>query len=76
MNGIFVEFHSRKELNYVQKVLRRKGIDLADYILGNFEWDDMPECIRYSKMPGKICVNCEWNDRCEDSRFNKQDPRL
>jgi hypothetical protein len=73
MNGIFVEFHSKKELNYVQKVLRRKGYNLAEYIIGNFEWDDMPECISTSARPGRICTHCDWNDRCEDTRF-KQEP--
>lgn len=73
MNGMFVEFGSRKELNYVQKVLRRKGINLADYIIGNFEWDDMPDCIRCSERPSKkLCAVCEWNDRCEDTK--KQEP--
>lgn len=69
MNGIFVEFRSRKELEYVQKVMRRKGIALASYIVDNFEWDDMPECINASARPSKkICSDCEWNDRREESK--------
>jgi hypothetical protein len=67
MNGIFVEFSNKKELEYVQKVVRRKGVPLARYIVENFEWDDMPECINESRRPSKlICSDCEWNDVCED----------
>jgi hypothetical protein len=69
MNGIFVEFKSKKSLDYVQKVCRRKGIDLADYILGNFEWDDMPDCIHDSVRPSrKICYPCEFKEVCEDEK--------
>ena len=67
MTGVFVEFSNKKKLEYVKKVMRRKGITLANYIVGNFEWDDMPECINESKRPSKlICSDCEWYEVCED----------
>ena len=68
MTGIWIEF-SRQKLAYVEKVCRRKGITLKDYILDNFEWDDMPECIRGGNRPGKICEDCDFNDRCADSKY-------
>lgn len=68
MNGIWVEFSAR-DLAYVKKVCRRKGMSLHDYIIDNFEWDDMPECITESKRPGRICHTCDYNSVCPDSKM-------
>ena len=38
-NQILITFHDKETAEYVRRVCRRKGTDLATYILDNFEWD-------------------------------------
>jgi hypothetical protein len=63
-----------QQYQYIEKVCRRKDIDLKGYILDNFEWDEMPECIAVSRTrPSKrVCTGCDWEDRCPDYRGGKE----
>ena len=54
--------------DYVNKMVRRKHIDLGQYIVDNFEWDDQPECINVGRIWPAMCGRCEWNDRCPDTK--------
>ena len=58
---------------YVRLMCTRKGVTIEDYILGNLEWDDHPDCMKPEvilKIPKKtgICHECEWTDNCPDAR--------
>jgi len=71
-NQIVLTFEEKKTVDYIKKVCRRKGITLEDYIIDNFEWDDMPACFwEEVKVNGKItketCEDCEFIENCPDA---------
>ena len=58
-----------EDYRFIMLVCRRKGMDLGDYILDNFDYDDMPDCIVDSIPPGAVCKTCDYNESCPDSKF-------
>jgi hypothetical protein len=69
-NQIVVTFPDIQTADYVRLVCRRKAIDLAGYIVDNFEWDDVPECLsafnENKKITVKTCDGCEHIEHCPD----------
>lgn len=68
---IVLKFDNEEDVKYINLVCRRKGIDLLQYILDNFEWDDLPACIRPEVIPRKditcdYCDGCDFRDGCPD----------
>jgi hypothetical protein len=56
---------------YVRLMCTRKGVTLEDYVLGNLEWDDKPDCLVDKvmvKIPKGICWECQWFDKCPDAK--------
>jgi hypothetical protein len=60
-------FADKETADYVKLVCRRKGTSLESYIVGNMEWDSMPECIE-AEYDWKTCDGCDYSDRCPDAR--------
>ncbi len=63
-------FADAETANYVRLMMTRKGVTTEDYILGNLEWDDKPDCLApeiLKKIPKGLCRGCEWHDKCPDS---------
>lgn len=72
---ILLTFEDKETAGFVRSVCRRKGIGLEGYILDNFEWDDMPECLHYSftgKITHETCEDCEFNETCPDVVVGEQ----
>ena len=66
-NQILLTFANKDIADYVRLVCRRKGTDLESYIVDNFEWDGMPNCIFDNEKPSKeVCEDCDNADRCPD----------
>jgi hypothetical protein len=58
-----ITFYSEEEKDYVVLIARRKGYNLAQYIVDNFEWDDRLECedvVNPKKITKGICEGCEF----------------
>jgi hypothetical protein len=64
---LLLTFADKETADYVKTVCRRKGTSLESYILGNMEWDTMPECIE-SEYDWKTCHSCDYSNRCPDAR--------
>ena len=65
-NIITLKFADADTANYVRNICRRKGVTLENYILGNFEWDDQPECV-FEEITAEVCDGCQYNDGCPDA---------
>jgi len=70
---ILLTFADKETADYVKMVCRRKGISIPDYIVENFDWDSMPDCIEDSAYDSHTCYECEYNERCPDVK--KKEPR-
>lgn len=70
---ILLTFPDKEITEYVRLVCRRKGIDLAAYIVDNFEWDDKPDCILNpnEKITSETCLGCEYSESCPDVKREK-----
>lgn len=71
-NQIVLTFEEKETVEYILLVCRRKGINLPQYIIDNFEWDDKPACFwEEDKVNGKItketCDGCEFIKECPDA---------
>jgi hypothetical protein len=72
-NTILLIFEEKETVDYIKTVCERKGISLADYVVDNFEWDEMPPCIRPEVIPKEkitceYCDGCDYRDRCPDMK--------
>lgn len=68
-NQFIITFTDDETYNYVSLVVRRKGINLADYILDNFEWDDTLPCLYHDapkKPNSETCDGCNYLESCPD----------
>lgn len=70
-NQILLTFKNPGDVEFIKAVCRRKDIDLESYILDNFEWDEMPECLSSSnddsdEITKDTCDGCDYADRCPD----------
>lgn len=63
-NQILLTFKDEATADYVRLVSSRKGYDLENYILGNFEWDDRFPCLE--KIDPKDCKICDFFESCPD----------
>jgi hypothetical protein len=62
-----LRFKDEETLEYVKLVCRRKHINLPEYIVGNFEWDNKPLCISRGVAPDQfICPPCDYKENCPD----------
>lgn len=69
-NQILLTFPDKETADYVLLIARRKGFNIPDYILDNFEWDDRLDCIDNppKKITVKTCEGCDFTDRCPDAK--------
>lgn len=64
---------TKEQYDNVMLICRRKKINLADYIVDNFEWDGEPYCIEVDQLPSaEVCEGCEFSDRCPDFAGSKE----
>ena len=67
MKVLPLRFKDEETLEYVKLICRRKNINLPDYIVDNFEWDDKPICVILDVPPSEnVCTDCEFNENCPD----------
>ena len=73
---IALDFKNRETADYVRLVCRRKGVDLVQYVLDNFEWDGMPYCLSAFNPGEKItpdtCEGCEFGETCPDGCLKRK----
>lgn len=62
---LLLTFADKETADYVKLVCRRKSTSLESYIVGNMEWDSMPECIE-SEYDRRTCKGCDYSGRCPD----------
>ena len=72
---ILLEFDCKEIVDGIKLTCRRKGIDLEQYIIDNFEWDQSLHCMNdcgYSKkITPKICEGCDYIDGCPDKKVKE-----
>jgi len=70
-NQILLTFKDKETADYVRLVCRRKAINLADYVVDNFEWDDQISCLsdlnEGEKITGETCDGCDHITTCPDA---------
>ena len=68
---ILLTFEFEEIAGFIKAVCRRKGYTPESYIVDNFEWDDMPECLSSRNGKAKIthtmCYECEYYETCPDA---------
>lgn len=68
---ILLNFGDKETVDYINLVCRRKCIDLEDYILDNFEWDDKLPCMDENDSVRDddpfCCVGCDYAVTCPDA---------
>lgn len=57
---------TKEQCDNIMLIVRRKNINLADYIVDNFEWDDPLNCTEPNEPSEVVCKGCEYSDRCPD----------
>jgi len=67
-NQHLLAFADKDTADYVKLVCRRKGTSLESYIVDNFDWDEMPECIENLEYDWEACSDCDYSDRCPDRK--------
>ena len=69
--NIILTFKDKETADYVRLVCRRKAINLADYVVDNFEWDDQISCLsdlnEGEKITGETCDGCDHITTCHDA---------
>jgi len=74
-NQIVLAFEDEMQADYVKLMCRRKGTSLESYIVDNFEWDYMPDCLHpegSENITSKVCKGCDWIDTCPDAKRGKK----